>query len=135
MKLFKLSTITPELHGYRGVHISWIVWSRDMRVKRPYSEMITNYNGNAPDRFYPEGAINELFSGDEAAAWIAWVQEHRGSNVTIRDAVLPIPFNTMAMGDAPLGGENDVLMMWEDPKYSLPFKVGGFYDLRRCERA
>jgi hypothetical protein len=133
-KLFHVTTTVPAFHGYRDVVLWWFVDNRPAPTNRPYRELIKS--GTSPERLrdLAEGAINEMFSAEEAEAWTAWLREHRGGTTTIEEAELPIEPNTMGVNAIPLGGPQDVLMMWKAPQYTLPFKVGGYYDLRHYER-
>jgi hypothetical protein len=58
--------------------------------------------------------------------------ETRGPT-TIEKSELPIPNNTMGLGDVAIGGGVDNYALDKEPNYSLPFSVWGFVDLRGCE--
>lgn len=52
----------------------------------------------------------------------------------IKKLELPVHSNEMGVGAVAVGGLQDFLMISENPVYSLPFKVWGYYDLRHYER-
>jgi hypothetical protein len=97
--------------------------------RTPYAELIENYDANNEMRLYSEEAINEMFSLEEAEAWMAWLKSHQGGcEHEIEEAKLPI--NTMGVGAIPVGGEQDFLMVNQEPDYDLPFTVWDSFDLR-----
>jgi hypothetical protein len=145
-ELFHIYTRVPVFRGHRDVGLAWFVWGRPAPTNRPYRELVeretVNTYGGPPMTIdmlddnhwlYLSGAIAELFSGDEAAAWVAWLLEHRKGEHTVEPAKLPMPLNMMGVGAQAVGGETDFLMMWTSPDYDLPFQVAGYYDLRQHE--
>jgi hypothetical protein len=136
-KLFQVTTIAPVFHGHRDVDLSWFVDKRPAPMNRPYRELIEPYLRREDwDTGLAEEAIDEMLSAEEAEALAAWLRKHRPQygEPKITEAELPIGPNTMGVSGIPLGGGQDVLLTGEAPDYDLPFKVGGYYDLRHYER-
>jgi hypothetical protein len=141
MKLYHVETIVPEFGGHREVCLSWFVDRRVVSANRPYAELINDYDPDDEYNCYPEGAIYELFSGDEAQAFVAWLKQNVGETdetTKISEVTLPIEGNIMGTGAIPIGGPQGFLKMKEvsgsEPAASpLGFTVLGYLDLRAHE--
>ncbi|MBV9966326.1 MAG: hypothetical protein JO008_11595, partial [Alphaproteobacteria bacterium] len=133
MKLYTVTTIAKEYHGYKDVAFSWFRSARG--EPRPYGELIENYDPNDSYARWAEDAIDELFTEAEAIALKEYLdREHGHVDLTrINEAELPTPMNTMALGATPFGGLVDCYMCFREPNYDLPFQVEGHFDLRHCE--
>jgi hypothetical protein len=78
-----------------------------------------------------------MFELDQAQALKDYIDQNYGDEgiTTIKKATLPIAKYSGGAGSMAVGGGNDFLMLDNNPKYSLPFKVWGYFDLRDCELA
>jgi hypothetical protein len=133
--LFSVCTTVEEFDGHRNVAFHWFRLDR----KAPpsvYANAILDYDAYDAEVSYPEAAIDELFTREEAELLKAYLDQHHcGCGSTeIKTTNLPIPMNTMGDGAIPIGGGRDHYMLWKEPGYALRFKVEGFFDLRQCER-
>lgn len=146
VELFYVTSRIANLHGYRNVPIQWFVAERAHPLFGPggwlgvpYERVIEGYS--LPDSygsygpFGCEGVVEECFTGDEAKAFVGFIQTHRAgtTNVLIEPVKLPIGNNRMGIGDQPVGGDTDFLTIGDSPDYDLPFKVWGLMDFSDCE--
>jgi hypothetical protein len=138
MKLFTIATQIANLHGYKNVTVSWFVEKRaqplfgsDGSLGVGYADVIADYE-HTHDTRYSEDAVEELFTKDEADAFLAWLRAHRNGseNTTVEAHPLPMANNVMGFGAIPIGGGPNYLPTGEADDYDLPFKVCGFYDAR-----
>ena len=131
MKLYSVSTIVKEYRGHSDVVFTWF---RDQPDDlRPYMELIEDYDPDNRARAYPECAIDEYFTENEATALKAYLDRSYPESVTTIDEVkLPIPWNSIDYRAIPVGGGTGFLELWERPSYALPFRVCGYFDLRAC---
>jgi hypothetical protein len=134
MELYCVTTITREYRGCKNVTFQWFR-SEPGTTRRPYGELITDYDPRDEHRGYAEGAIDELFTADEAAELAAYLDREHGNHAvtTITKADPPIRNDVMGVGAIPVGGGDDFYMLCEKPGYSLRYKVWGYYDLVGCE--
>ncbi len=134
-QLFSITSTIPVFRDHSNVAIGWFVRRRTQPVARRYSNLIENYDALPTDaRLYPEGAVDELFTRQEADALAAWLREHRHDLSAKVDQVnLPIPANIIGLGAVPCGGGVDCLLLGTEE--GCPLEVGGFFDLRQHERA
>jgi len=143
IKLFHVRSVASRLHGHRDVWIDWFVTRRACPLFGQtgslgvlYADAIKGYDPCNPSIGYVEDALEELFTEDEANAFVAWVKRHRhDQTATIRPAELPFAANSIGLGGVAFGsnGDPDCLEMWSAPDFDLPFKVCGHYDIRHCE--
>jgi len=129
MRLFYVDTFAPEFLGNRNVNIRWLYEDRRTAPPVPYQEAIKGYAG--PDQ-YPESAVDELFTEEEAEALRRYLDNFPGQT-TISGAALPFPRDSMGLSMIPLGGpQRDYDLSGQDA-YPLSFKVRGYYDLRNSD--
>jgi hypothetical protein len=130
-ELFYVRTRVSEFRGCKDVLFEWL---RDDEItQRPYAELIEGYE---PDNDgYAQGAIDELFTLDEANALKAYLDQHHGEHgeTTVQRVDLPYRNNVIGVLAEPVGGGDDFYSLWKSPEYSLPFKVVAYFDLRGCE--
>jgi hypothetical protein len=134
VRLFEAYTVTENFdESGKRVAIHWHVW-RDEPLELPYNELIEAGDDDYTDFFDPRDAINELFTADEAQAFKAYFEGiHAPERVIVEPACLPILCAvTMPISAIPLGGPQDVMMIWKRDGYPLRFKVGGYFDLRHA---
>lgn len=133
----KLYNVTTSVKEYRGCKNVWFTWFRcdHGEQKRPYAELIENYDPAADRNYYPEDYIELLFTEEEAhqlKEYLDRVHGHEGVT-TIEEEQLPVPQNIMSVGAIAVGGGDDFYQLCDEPEYSLPFKVWGYFNLVGCE--
>jgi hypothetical protein len=136
MKLYRVTTIVKEYDGCKNVAFAWFKSdSRDIGRRRPYADLIADYDPSMRTIGYAEEAIEELFTEDEAKQLVAYLdrEKHGDQETTIEEQVLPIPNNFCGCSPNGVGGGDDYYMLDQRPDYSLPFKVWGYFDLVGCE--
>src|SRR5262249_7334033 len=124
-KLFIVTTIAPAFRGHRDVPISWYVSKRARPPRRSCPKLIAGYD-TAPKylRLYARGALEELFTSEEAETFVAYLHSQYGAaaeRTEIKEIELPIPTNTIGLGAIPDGGPVDCLLVAENPCWTLPF--------------
>ena len=130
MKLYRVSTLVTEYHGYDNVCFNWFR-SEPPQSVRPYGELIKGY---ASGDKYPERAIDEFFTEGEAKGLAAYLRGAHPADLTQIAAVsLPIPHELMGFGAQAVGGDTGFYILEKEPGYALPFPVSGYYDLRHHE--
>jgi hypothetical protein len=128
--LFEVHTVLKEFHGHCDVIIKWFRCEKPEIPLIPYAEAIRDY---VPGKhLYAEGAIDELFSRVEAEQVAAYLDKYHGDEgrTTIKKRDLPIDNNAWCIRATPVGSGPDCYMLWKEPKYTVPFQVEGFFDLR-----
>jgi hypothetical protein len=126
-----------EIRGYKNVRITWFVMERARPLFGPngssgvpYQRVISGYD-REDQVIYCEEAVEELFTGEEAKAFIDFVRKHyQDASARAEPFELPMMSNTIGFGGVPVGGGTDFFTINDDPEYDLPFKVGGYYDVR-----
>jgi hypothetical protein len=125
-ELFRVSTVVPEYDGCRDVHFEW--FRTEPRPGFPYWLVIDGYDDDART----EGAIDELFTREEADALKSYLDTYPGLT-TIARADLPYPNNIIGQGARAVGGGDDFYSLHRADGYPLAFKVAGYFNLRGCE--
>jgi hypothetical protein len=129
-KLYRVHTTTDDFKGYDGVLITWVAVGRQT-PPAPYAEAIWGLSANAEPDPYQRGAVDELFTLEEAEAWVTYLRKHYGDeSAEIAEQPLPLKGNTIGLSDIPVGGGVDLLMPVREGDYPFPFQVYGYYDLR-----
>jgi hypothetical protein len=132
MDLYALHTIAEEYHGCKNVTFDWF---RCEKTKRPYADLIENYDPKDEHALYKEMAIEELFTAAEANLLKEYLdRDHRDAATTIIEKLdLPLANNVVGIGAIVVGGGDDFYLLHREPEYSLPFKVEGYFNLVGCE--
>ncbi len=136
MKLYRVTTIVKEYDGCKNVRFDWFKDNfRDIYRRRPYADLIADYDPSMRTIGYAEEAIEELFTEDEAKQLVAYLDREHGDQETtiIEEQKLPIPNNCCGYSPNGVGGGDDFYTLDQRPDYSLPFKVWGYFDLVGCE--
>jgi len=133
MKLYSVHTTVKEHRGCKDVRFAWL--RSGGNTERPYAKLIEDYDPKDKDAAYAEGAVDELFTAIEAGALREYLDNHHGDTgvTTIDPADLPIAKNVFPLSAMSVGGGDDFYQLYEEPKYSLPFKVMGYFNLVGCE--
>ena len=128
--LYRVQTRTDAIEGYDDVLITWAAEGRTSPVA-PYADVIEGLgSGDEPDLFR-RNAVDELFTFEEAQAWVAYLQRHyssESSEVVVQP--LPLPPNAVALSDMPVGSGVDQIMPVREEDFPFSFQVYGCYDLR-----
>ena len=128
-----------DLERHRNVHIEWVVSQRPTPLFGPsgsteleYRHIIDYYDdddglNNAWSRKGHEMCADELFTADEAKAFVAWMRTRRKIQATMSACELPI-FDTFALAwrDGMEVGFHR-LSISDDPDYDLPFRTTGYW--------
>jgi hypothetical protein len=133
MKLYSVTTTVKEYSGCKNVVFNWL--RRVMPPgKRPYADLIKDYEPESPDALYAEARIEELFTWDEARQLKDYLERYHGDEgeTVIKQVPLPVENRTIAYGCLPSGGGNDFYMLWKESEYSLPFEIWGNFRLEGC---
>jgi hypothetical protein len=138
MKLYKVSTVAEEYSDCKNVTFRWF---RDCDVpepKQPYAKLIKDcdpYDNQAA--VYQEAFIEELFTSIEANALKEYLDRVHGGagTTTIEEVDLPARNNRWPYRGIAVGGGDSFYNLHKEPKYSLPFKVTGYFNLVGCELA
>ena len=128
-----------ELNGvmYCDVPIGWFMQRRD-GPPFPYREIIDGYSDlDERARLNAEMAVDELLTKGEVDALKAYLaRQYDDDSFNAVEEPLPIPRERAASwlptGAIPVGGPQDFLLIDENPSYSLPFSVWGYFDVRGC---
>ena len=130
MKLYQVYTTAKEYHGCRRVVFKWFR-SDAPAERRHYAKLIENYKSADPFAAYAEGFIDELLAKDEALQLKEYLDRVHGDEgpTTIKEMRLPIPNSMMGYRGWAIGGGDDFYMLHKEPKYSLSFKVEGYFNL------
>jgi hypothetical protein len=133
MKLYSVITTVKEYSGCKNVIFRWFRHAM-LQGQRPYPDLIKDYEPRNRDAFYVEAYIEELFTWDEARQLEAYLDQHHGDqgDTVIKEVTLPVENNVMGFGGRAVGGGDSFYMLSEEPEYSLPFKVWGYFNLVGC---
>jgi hypothetical protein len=128
MKLYSLKTIVGEFDGCKDVVFHWFYCDRAKR--RPYAELIKDYNSHDNLAAYAEHAVDELFTATEASALDEYLRlRYCDHTTTIEEATLPLPNNVMGFRGLPVGGGDGFYELYTKPGYGLPFVAMGYFNL------
>jgi hypothetical protein len=94
--LYRVQTRTDAIEGYDDVLITWAAEGRTAPVA-PYADVIEGLgSGDHADQFR-RNAVDELFTFEEAQAWVAYLQRHYSSESSeVVEQPLPLPPNAVA---------------------------------------
>ncbi len=81
---------------------------------------------------YAISQAEETFSEEQAKELIPFLEQYPGTKVDIKPATIPIEHG-IGVGAISVGGFSDFYVFFEEPGYSLGFKVVGYYNLVSCE--
>jgi hypothetical protein len=128
MKLFCVNSVVKSFNGCRDVPFSWFIVFDIDRPRRPYAELIRNYDPSDEHIGYAEDAVDELFTLEQAEQLKDYLDcefSDGGENTnTIMEVTLPM---------SSVGGGDDFYMLDKTPGYPLPFKVQGYFNLVGCD--
>ena len=81
---------------------------------------------------YAISQAEETFSEEQAKELIPFLEQYPGTKVDIKPATMLIEHG-IGVGAISVGGFSDFYVFFEEPGYSLGFKVVGYYNLVSCE--
>jgi hypothetical protein len=102
-KLYRVQTRTDAIQGYAGVLITWTAAGRDA-PPAPYADVIEGLGSGDEADLFRRQAVDELFTFEEAEAWVAYLRMHSYESSEVVEQSLPIPENAVALADMPVGG-------------------------------
>lgn len=131
--LYGVQSVVKEYRGYKDVTFCWF-YAQARTPPRPYADLIKDYDPN--DHHYAEGAIDELFTWDEANQLVGYLDREHGDagTNTIKEVTLPLPNNSAGFDAVVAAGFEDgegIYRLFGESVYSLPFEVEGYFDLTR----
>lgn len=134
----RLCKVTSVIDGwphrggrYDGVEVDWFVDSRPTDPGFDYAALLDGYE--TADGQYARGLVDELFTPGEARQFAAYLKTEHDSETVTTDVRLPVATKSedgavyLPIGASVVGGPSDFYMLSEEPGYSLPFKVWGYY--------
>jgi hypothetical protein len=132
MKLYSVRTTAKQYLGCRDVVFQW--FRHEPQSRRPYADLIRDYEPGNWAMPYAECFVEELFTRDEAQQLKGYLERHyRDEGETVIEEVsLPIENCWMGFRARAVGGGDSFYMLSEGPEYSLPFKVWGYFNLVGC---
>jgi hypothetical protein len=128
-KLYRVQTRTDAIQGYDDVLITWTAAGRDA-PPAPYADVVEGLGSGDEADLFRRQAVDELFTFEEAEAWVAYLQRHGYESSEVMEQPLPIPENAVALSDMPVGGGVDQILLVREEGYPFAFPVYGCYDLR-----
>jgi len=118
---------------YEEVKVTWFVVGRRTALV-PFAAAIQDYAGlDARSRVFPEEYVCELFSRAEAEALKNYLARRPELTTASEPVELPVMANSSGLQRLPRGGGNDVLGLFREKGYSLPFQVEGYFSVRLAE--
>ena len=152
-QLFHASSVFRQLRKdevvFSNVVVNWFRTGTGISG-RPYADLIEDYDALPRlGRLYTEHFIDELFTAQEAEQLRRYIlqdiqqdilqarspsftfDEDAGRILTLQPVSLPVTRRVSGFADLPRGGLADYLRLSEQPDYSLPFGVWGYFDLTR----
>lgn len=118
---------------YEEVKVAWFAVGRRSALV-PFAAAIQDYARlDAKSRIFPEEYVCELFSRAEAEALKNYLARRPELTTVSEPVELPVMANASGLQRLPRGGGNDVLGLFREKGYSLPFKVEGYFSVRFAE--
>lgn len=118
---------------YEEVKVSWFFLERKKPLV-PYAEAIQDYAQlDEKERAFPEGYLDEMFNPEEAEALKKYLDRQPAASNRIEAIELPVMANVSGFQRLAAGGDGDFLALHKGKKYSLPFKVAGYFNIRFAE--
>jgi len=128
--LYRVQTRTDAIEGYDDVLITWAAEGRTSPVA-PYADVIEGLGSGDHADLFRRNAVDELFTFEEAQAWVAYLQRHYSNESSeVVEQPLPLPPNAVALSEMPVGSGVDQIMPVREEDFPFSFHVYGCYDLR-----
>jgi hypothetical protein len=110
--------------------ITWTAAGRDA-PPAPYADVIKSLTSDGEAALFRRQAVDELFTFEEAEAWVAYLQMHYDDeSPEVMEEPIPLPDNALALSDKPVGEGVDQIIPVRRGDYPFAFPVFGCYDLR-----
>jgi hypothetical protein len=77
IELFHVTTTITKYRGCENVAMNWFYCDRKTPLG-PYAQLIANYDPADEYRMYAKGAIDEMFTADEAQALVTYLRKGMG---------------------------------------------------------
>jgi len=131
----EVTLILKELswRGYVLNDVALSLFHKDEMSLERLATLVVANPGRAIEQIYHSyipSQIDDTFSKSEARQLIRYFGNDQGIKRIRIERAKPPKRNYIGDGAVAVGGPTDFLMLDEDPDYSLPFKVWGFYDVR-----
>jgi len=116
MKLYRVRTTAKEFGGCRNVTFYWFRQAMP-RGRRPYADLIRDYDPKDQLVAYAECLIEELFTEDEAGQLKCWIDRRHGhvGATVIEEEPLPVENRRMGFGAHAVGGGDGFYPLYEEP--------------------
>lgn len=136
-ELYFCSVIAPKFEGFTDFPLYLYHGGnyRNDRSKFDYGELIQDFDpDDEENNIYSIPAVNELFTGHEAAELKRFIVDKYKSELHLHKAKIPLPNNSMACTDLPTGGGRSYFYLTdrlsENEPHNLSFRVVCWYDKR-----
>ena len=128
MKLYSVITTVKEYSGCKNVIFRWFREAMP-QGRRPYADLIKDYEPGSRAFGALEVFVEELFTWDEAQQLKTYLDQHHEDqgDTVLKEATLPVENDIF-----PFEVGDSFYMLSEEPEYSLPFKVVGLFNLDGC---
>ena len=126
---YGVTLIADEFDGYSGVPFTLFHTEMSNEELAPLVVVAPGRSIDDVAHWYTASAIEETFSKAEVKQLYAYFKQRGNVRLRARRAYSPTNAD-MGVGAIPVGGGNDFYTFSEEPGYSLPFKVWGYFDLR-----
>jgi len=124
-----VTLITDEFDGYSEVPFTLFHTEMSNEELAPLVVLAPGRSIDDVAHWYTASAIEQTFSKAEVKQLYAYFKQRGNVRLKARRAGPPTN-DSMGVGAIPVGGGNDFYTFSEEPRYSLPFKVWGYFDLR-----
>jgi hypothetical protein len=127
---YSVRTTVREHSECKDVPFVWF-YSTERSQRRPYADLIKDYDPAEDDIGYAEGYVEELFTEGEAKQLKDYLDLVHGDEGTTTTEEMRLPLQNKSMGfrGFPVGGGDDFYMVHKEADYSLPFEVMGYFNL------
>jgi hypothetical protein len=132
-KLYRVRSTKDEFNGHRDVEITWIAMRYDPPLR--YAKAIEGLSADVEAKESAQGAVDELFTREEAEKWVEYLHKHFDYQSTeIVEEPLPLDENITGYSYPHPGGEDllrPVKAAVKEVDYPFSFEVCGYYVLPR----
>jgi hypothetical protein len=124
-----VTLIADEFDGYSEVPFTLFHTEMSNEELAPLVVLAPGRGIDNVAHWYTASAIEQTFSKAEVKQLYAYFKQRGNVRLRARRAYSPTN-SSMGVGATPVGGGNDFYTFSEEPGYSLPFKVWGYFDLK-----
>jgi hypothetical protein len=135
-RYFITATVKEYMHRnyiFKDVEMTIFQWDMPEEEAISLLEPLGFTPGSSGDWWqYAISQAEETFSEEQAKELIPFLEQYPGTQVDIKPANKPVEHG-IGVGAISVGGFSDFYAFFEEPGYSLGFKVVGYYNLGSCE--